>query len=327
MKKSVFFILTFLLMTSICPVVNTVHAADPVELKAITFVPKNHPIMDPTAFEWIKRINEGLKGKVHIKYLGGPEIIPSREQIEAVRKNMVQIAFIAIAYYGALLPEGSANLLVRYSLPEQRKYGFYDYLVKKHENIGIRYLGAYLSGNFWMWVQDPIKTPGDLKGKKMRSMFLYDRFLKDLGTVPVNVPPAETFTALERGVVDGFCFPLLGPRVKGFTKSTKYIIGQSFYAMDAVMIMNLDAWNKLPKSVQDKILEITADYEPDMVAMCEESEKKEWEELNKAGIKKIVFSPEDAKKFEETAYKAKWNELAEKLPPETIKELKKLTGN
>ena len=327
MKKSVFYLLAVFLLAGVCFGVNVVNAADPIELKAITFLPKNHPIVNPTAFEWIKRINEGLKGKVHIKYLGGPEIIPSKEQIEAVRKNMAQIAILAIAYYGALIPEGSANLLCRYSPTDQRKYGFYDFLVKQHENIGIRYLGTYLSGNFWMWVQEPVKTPGDMKGKKMRSMFIYDRFLKDLGTVPVNVPPAETFTALERGVVDGFCFPLLGPRVKGYTKSTKYIIGTPFYSMDAVIIMNLEAWNKLPKSVQEKFEEITANYEPDMVAMCEESAKKEWEELNKAGVKKIIFSPEDAKKFENMAYRAKWNELAEKLPADTIKKLKKLTGN
>ena len=178
-----------------------------------------------------------------------------------------------------------------------------------------------------MWIQDPIKTLGDLKGKKMRSMFIYDRFLKNLGTVPVTVPPAETFTALERGVVDGLCFPLLGPRIKGFTKSTRYIIGHPFYSMDAVIIMNLDAWNKLPKSVQEKINEITANYEPDMVAMSEERERKEWKELNKVGVKKIVFSAEDAKRFENMAYDAKWDELAEKLPADTIKKLKKLTGN
>ena len=240
---------------------------------------------------------------------------------------MVQISFIAIAYYGALIPEGHANLLLRYPLTEYRKHGFYDFLVKRHERIGIRYLGIYLGGNFWMFVQDPVKAPGDLKGKKMRSMFIYDRFLKALGTVPVNVPPAETFTALERGVVDGFCFPLQGPRDKGFTKSTRYIIAQPFYSMDTAIIMNLDAWNKLPKSVQDKIEEISAKYEPDMVAMCEESEKKEWEELNKAGVKKIIFSPEDAKKFENLAYEVKWEELSEKVPADTIKELKKLTGN
>jgi len=325
MKKSIYFLLTVFVLLSLCFGINVARAVE--ELKAVSFVATTHPFMTPMGHEWIKRMNENLKDKIRVKYIGGPEAVPTLEQVDAVRNNVVQVGFQAISYYKPLLQEAHTMSVARLNPTEMRKSGYYDQLVKLHGKIGIRYLGLYHWGQFYMWTKKPVKTTEDLKGIKMRTMSLYDRFQKALGITPVTIPPAEVFTALERGVVDGFCFPLLGPRDEGWTRSAKYLIDHPFYTMDTVVLMNLATWNKLPKATQDKIVEITEKFEPDMVTHFNKMFEKEWGLLEKEGVKKVIFSPEEAKKYIDIAYKVKWEEIGEKVPADLLSRLKQLSGN
>jgi len=329
MKKSIYFFLTVFVLVGLFSGISIANAANPVVLKTVIFVPKSHPLMTPTTFEWLKMLNEGLKGKAEFKFVGGPEAIPSREQMEAVRNNVVQVTLLPTAYYKTLLPSAASLCAVQFkNAMEMRKSPYHDFLIKEHKKIGVRYIGPGLWGGFNMWVVKPVKDIGDLKGIKMRTMSLYDRFQKALGIIPVTIPTPEVYTALERGVVGGVCFPQVGPRDLGWTKKMKYIIAHQFYSNDITMTMNLATWNKLPKDVQDKIEEITAkQYEPYMAAYAEAVEKKEWVELEKAGVEKVIFPPSQAKKFIDTAYRLKWEEIGEKVSADLLKRLKKMTGN
>ena len=83
-----------------------------------------------------------------------------------------------------------------------------DVLMRKR---GVMLLGIPMSGVGYVF-QTRFR-PSDLstfKGKKIRSIPLYDPILQTLGAVPVTTSPAEAYTAMERGVVDGLGWPDLG---------------------------------------------------------------------------------------------------------------------
>jgi TRAP-type C4-dicarboxylate transport system substrate-binding protein len=325
MKKSMYFILLVGIFVGLQILSPAARAAE-IELKAVSYLPRDNR-QNLLGVEWIRRINEGLKGEVTVKYLGGPEIIPSPQQIEAVRNNVVQIGLIPIALYRSFLEEANAFALSRYNPMEMRKSGFYDFLVKSHEKIGLRYIGPFHYGHFYLWLKKPIQNLDGFKGLKMRSNVTYDRFMKNLGVTPVTVQPSEVYTALERGIVDGFGFPLIGARDLGWTQAVKNIVDHPFYLVDLVILVNLDTWNKLPKSTRDKILEIQVKYEPYMVAACDRLHQDEWKALDKEGVKKITFSKAEADKYVSMAYQARWDELSEKVPKDVVAQLKKMTGN
>ena len=295
--------------------------------KAVAFIPKNHPLMSQTIV-WADMINKELAGQVKINYVGGPEVIPGMEQVEAVRKGVLDIAFVPTAYYQNIFPEGVAFILSKYTAAEERKPGgFYDFMVKRHEKINTRYLGRVLWMPFYLWPKKEVKKLEDLKGIQMRTSALYDRFMKSLGIVPVTIPAGDTFTALERGTVEGFGWPNIGPRQRGWLDVVKNIIDLPFYGSNnVVIVMNLDKWNKLPKAVQDKINAVTAKYEPMMYAHFQAGVDKEWIELDKMGIKRIKFSAAENKKYVDLAHQVKWDELAEKVP-DLISDLKRVSGN
>jgi TRAP-type C4-dicarboxylate transport system substrate-binding protein len=324
MKKT--FVIIFLTVVFGILSLNSACAGE-VTFKAVAFIPKNHPLMSQTIV-WVDMINKELTGKVKINYVGGPEVIPGLQQVEAVRKGVIDIAFNPTAYYQNILPEGGAFILSKYTPTEERKPGgFYDFMVKRHEKINSRYIGRMLWTPFYLWPKEDVKTLDDLKGIKMRTSALYDRFMKALGIVPVTISAGDTYTALERGTVGGFGWPNMGPRQRGWLEVVKNVIDLPFYGSNNITaVMNLDKWNKLPKDVQDQIIAVTTKFEESMYNHFVSATDKEWAELDKAGVNRIKFSEAENKKYIDLAYQVEWDNLAQKVP-DLIVELKKVTGN
>jgi TRAP-type C4-dicarboxylate transport system substrate-binding protein len=126
--------------------------------------------------------------------------------------------------------------------------------------------------------------------------------------------------------VDGFGWPTIGPKEWGWLEFAKYVIDIPFYArQNTFILMNLDTWNKLPKPVQDKLIAITAKFEPEMQAYFEKQIATEKQDMEKLGVKRVKFSEADTKKFLAAANDAFWEDLEKKAPEET-KALKKLLG-
>ena len=187
-------------------------------------------------------------------------------------------------------------------------------------------IGFIIVLSIYLWVKKPVKTPDDLRGMKLRTQALYDRFMKALGAVPVSINTAEVYTALKRGTVEGAGWPVIGARLFGWTEETKYVIDHPFFGMNATILMNLDVWNSLSPAVQSKVKEITAWFEPYMAGYLDALREVEWKELEKVGVKRIRFSPADAKRYLDTAYGVEWEALEKKVP-DMVPTLKKITGN
>jgi TRAP-type C4-dicarboxylate transport system substrate-binding protein len=317
-----------ILVALICFTMNSTAIAKVKTLKAVSFLPKNHPLC-AMIHVWVDRVNDQCKDEIKIDWVGGPEVIPGFDQAEAVRNNTVQVIFNPAAYYAPLAPEVNAFQLSKYTMEKEREPdGFYEFMVERHKKLGMMYIGTWLYDPFYLRINKPIKTIDELKGVKMRTAALYDRFMKKLGIVPVTVKFGETYTALERGLVDGFGFATLGPRDWGWLKHCKYIIDIPFYTrQNTFMLMNLeDVWNGLTKRTQDQIMDITVKFEPEMVAYFKEKIAEEWKIYDETGIKRIKFSPEDTEKYLDAAYSAEWEDLEKKVP-DLVPTLKKLTGN
>ena len=211
---------------------------------------------------------------------------------------------------------------------EERKGGYFDYMVEAHKKLGVQYLGRVHTGAFYLWVKREPKSLADLKGLKMRTGSLYDRFMQALGMVPVNVNAPETYTALESGLVDGFGWPVIGPRQQGWIKKAAYVIDLPFFgASNVVILVNGERWQSLKPEVQKKLAEITAASEPKMLKHFTELDNTEWGELTNAGVKRVKFSPAENKQYLDTAYTVEWKYLEGKLSADELAKLRRLSGN
>ncbi len=74
-------------------------------------------------FTFQELVNARLKGKVTITYLGGPEVVPPNQQVQALKNGVVDVVLGAAAYYRTEVPMGAA---VQFSnkLPSESLFQF-----------------------------------------------------------------------------------------------------------------------------------------------------------------------------------------------------------
>lgn len=285
-------------------------------LKAITGSPLSFYWMEPFA-EFQKKVNERLKGRLQINYLGENEVVPTMEQLEALRNGFIDVALSASSWYSGILPEAHCLLFAPREPPIMRKSGFYDLMdeihLKKGNAIVLAYIGGQPTKAFRLFINKKITTP-DFTGMKIRVTSVYIDLIKAFGGTPVTMPPAELYTGLERGVVDGYGWAYGGLTAYGFQEVTKYIIGHPFYTCNVTLLINADVFKKLPPNIQKELIEIGRELEAWTDSNMEKSLKTEDAMYKGFGMEVIKFGPTDAKKFEETAYEVGWNSYLAKNP-------------
>jgi TRAP-type transport system periplasmic protein len=308
---------------------TTAGAADKtVNLSAVSFLDKNHPLCSTIPI-WVDLVKQKTNGSVIVTYKGGPEVINANDQFAAVKSGAIDIVFETGTYYEKQNLATKAMLLSQVKPWEERAAGgMFDYMVGLHQKLGVQYIGRWMSDvPFYVWVNTPITSYTELKGMSLRSTANYELFFKALGINGVTVDAAEVYTALERNIVQGFGWTILGARTSGWTAITKYYIDVPWWgAQNAGILMNPKTWAEtLSPNQQKQVTEATIEFEHQMLAKLADMQTAEKAELIKAGVKTITLSADEAKAFHDLAYSSLVNGLAEKVPDE-IATIKKITG-
>jgi TRAP-type C4-dicarboxylate transport system substrate-binding protein len=293
-------------------------SAKKIKLKAVTAWPKT--VFEVQNFmKFIDMVKENVEnqypGELEIQYKGGPEVIPNREQVEALRNGLVDIVFTTDGYYTSALPEVNALSLTKLKPWEERATGVNNFLNKSHESkLNSFYLGRMGSGiPFTMYLNKPI-TSVDLSGLKIRCSPTHINFLKKLGAKPLVIPPPDVYTALERGLADGFIWPSGLIRDWGWHEVTKYIVTTDFYMAVNVVLVNKSKWDKIPAHLQKLLIDTQEQAEHYAVDRGQAHVEKEFALFKKQGIQFIDLPANDAKKFKETAYSELWKIVIKKAP-------------
>lgn len=293
-------------------------------LKLVSFLPSNHPLTKEVVPMWIERVEKETDGAVKIEWVG-PEAIPPPDQFNAVRDGVADIGFTVGTYYENQVPTVPAMQLSPYKPAEERESDYFDYLVERHEKAGVTYLGRWLATSpFYFWSNEKIEALEGFEGVTFRSNPTYDPILQALGAEPVNVVAGDVYTSLERGVVEGFGFPVLGPRQSGWTEVTKFIIDEPYLVQNGTILVNPATFDSLPSDVREAMRKATADFEPEMQAYFEKEAGKEWETLRESGgVEPVEFSPDDSEQFLNLWVEEYWKTLEKEVPNE-VEQLKEL---
>jgi TRAP-type C4-dicarboxylate transport system substrate-binding protein len=268
-------------------------------------------------------VTKKYPGELKINYVGGPEAVKSTDQVQAGQRGMVDMVYTTNAYYLSVLPEVDAYKLSELTPMEERASGAWKYINDLHEKKGLDLLGRLgLGEKFYLYLKKPIQS-ADLKGLNIRVSPMYLQIIKGLGGNPVVIPPTEVYVALERNVVDGFCWPAVGIRDWGWQKQVKYIVDPGFYQVPNPLLMNLNTWNKLLKKFQDLFTEAAVEAEKRAIAHFDELAKQERPILLKEGLQVIDLPSAEKEKFLKVAYDEGWKDVLEKNP-QTGQKLKDL---
>jgi len=298
-----------------------------VELKAVSFLPKGNTGVDP-AFWFINSVNERTKGKLTIKFVGGPETIPMFEQPEAIKRGAVDMIFNVTGFYVGQMPEGLSAQLSRISPMDERKSGYYDLMLELHrKKLNAYYLGRFVSSRgFLIGTNSKVKAPYDFKGKRLSTGRVCDPFIKKLGAVPQFIPLTDVYTALERGVADGVVFATGSFLNFHWHEITKFFVNHILFpAGNQTILINLDKWNRIPSPLQDILKEEAVKLEYKVVDFCKKETVDNIKKIREAGVESIEFSKPDAEWWDKTSYEAQWEEVREKVSSEIYQKLRETT--
>ncbi len=327
---------TFLKLSTVVSIVlalsilafHAAFAASPIEIKAVAFLP---PTAHETKFflEFIEDVQKRTQGQLKIKFLGGPEVISGFELVDAVDSGVIQMAMVATTYLEKRVPVICTNYLIR-SLAGKRESGFYDMMAELIESKSeLRFLGEinpnagmHLFTNFM--AQNP-RT--DFKGKRIRTIATYDSFIKGLGAVGVVVPRMDIYSAMERGVINGFFAMSLQILEFGLVDVVKYVVEPQLYWGGCCVVFNLGTWKKLPKDIQKIVKDTLIEKERKWEPLYDKMDREAIEKLKEKGVKETKFSPEDEKWFFNLAIMKEWEEAVKKDPVNANKVKKFVFGN
>jgi TRAP-type transport system periplasmic protein len=256
---------------------------------------------------FIDRVNAAGKGVVQINYIGGPKAMPPFEVGNALKNGVVDIANETGAFYTNLMPEADTWKLSQRPMSELRKNGGFDFMEKiLEQKMNAMMLARVVDNNpFHLYLNKRITTP-DLSGLKLRITTVYRDFFQALGATVVQTAPGEVYTALDRGVVDGYGWPITGIFDLGWNEKTKYRVDPGFYSAEVSIMINKTAWDKLDDQ-QKAVLRKAADQgEAEAPAEFFALDAKETERQAAAGIETISFDPAVAKDYVKKAYDAGW---------------------
>ena len=270
------------------------------------------------------RVNERSKGELIIKWLGGPEVIGMFEQPGAVRTGTVDLTFVPSAFYRDIVPEAFAMFLAEYYPWEQRENGFYDWMLELHEEkMNVYYLGRVNSNEqFYTFLNVRVNKPQELADLKIQSTGLKIPAVKGMGASPIIIREEEVYTAMERGVVDGAVQSMSTVVPVSLFEVSKYFIDHGYYESNVTAIMNLDTWNRIPRHLQDIMIDIIIELEREWGDFFAETGQKGKAKIIEEGVEPIKFSAEDAKWYIDHINEAGWQEVQAVVSPETIARLK-----
>jgi TRAP-type C4-dicarboxylate transport system substrate-binding protein len=241
--------------------------------------------------------------------------MPPFEVGNALKNGVVDIANVTGAFYTNLMPEADAWKLTQRPMSELRKNGGFDTMAKLYaQKLNAVFLARVVDNNpFHLYLNKKIDGP-DLKGLKLRITPVYRDFFQALGGTVVQTAPGEVYTALERGVVDGYGWPITGVFDLGWNERTKFRVDPGFYSAEVSILINKSVWDKLNDKQKAVLQKAAEQAEAEAVPEFTKENAAETERQAKAGIQAITFDAANTKRYIDEAYKAGWDGVIRQSP-------------
>jgi TRAP-type mannitol/chloroaromatic compound transport system substrate-binding protein len=177
--------------------------------KMVTTWPANFPGLGTGAAQLAQMITAASGGRLNVRIYAGGELVPPFEVFDAVSRGTAEMGHGAAYYWKGKAEAAPFFCAIPFGLNAQEMNGWL-YSGGGLELWRELYAGFNLvpfpAGNTGVqtagWFKREINSLADLRGLKMRIPGMGGEVMQRLGAVPVNLPGAELFTALQSGAID-----------------------------------------------------------------------------------------------------------------------------
>jgi len=280
-----------------CAVTATASAQQAIVIKFSHVVAQDTPKGKAAGF-FAKRAGELTKGRVKVEVYANSTLYKDKEEMEALQLGAVQMLAPSLAKFGPLgvrefevfdLPyifDGYADLHKVTQGPVGKQ------LLAKLEPKGVMGLAFWDNGFKSFSANTPIRTPADLKGKKMRiqSSKVLEEEMRTLGAIPQVMAFSEVYQALQTGVVDGTENPISNLYTQKMHEVQKHLTLTEHGYLGYAVITNKKFWDGLPGDVRSELEQALKEATDYANKIAKDENDAALEAVKKAG-KTIVYVP------------------------------------
>ena len=228
--------------------------------RLVTSWPKNYPGLGMAPERIADLVEKMSNGQMQITVYGAGEQVPAFGVFDAVSSGSHQMGHSGGYFWKGKVPAAQFFTSVPFGLTADEinawvnRGGGLELWREIYEPFKIYPIPAGNTGTqMFGWFNKEINSLEDIKGLKMRIPGIGGEVLKEAGGIPVTLPGGELFTALQTGVIDATEW--VGPYndlTFGFHQAAKYYYYPGWHEPGPMLelLINMDAWNSLPKHLQ-----------------------------------------------------------------------------
>jgi TRAP-type mannitol/chloroaromatic compound transport system substrate-binding protein len=262
-------------------------------------------------------------GRLAIRLIPVGAVVQYSETLDAVAAGILDGHITATVYFSgkdagfALL----GDLIAAYEHPDQMlafmHLGGGDELLRDlYASHGVHYIGGATTGKEAFVSKVPILTVDDFAGLKLRAPEgMAQDIFERIGAAPVNLPAAEVYTALERGVVDAADWSTYSMNhALGFHEIARYPIYPGIHSMPIIdFAVHPARWQALPDDIK-AILDMAArELARDMTRRLEIKDLDDVRTAEENGITVIDWPDEERQKLRDVAILV-WRDWSSRSP-------------
>ncbi len=218
---------------------------------------------------WAERVKAMSGGRLEIEVLPPGAVVPAFEVLDAVHKHVLDGGHTAPAYW-----VGKNRAATLFGPAPGGPFGMdmIDYMGWLYDAGGIELYREFyqkelkrnvvpvpmtsVANQVLGWFKRPVKSWGDLKGRKCRETGITAEVFSKSGMTPVNMAGGEIVPAGERGVIE--CAEFVGPAEDmkiGFQTVWKYFYMPSTHENATVLelLINAEVWGGLSPDLREII--------------------------------------------------------------------------
>ncbi|MCB1832090.1 MAG: TRAP transporter substrate-binding protein [Geminicoccaceae bacterium] len=273
---------------------------------------------------WTNLVREKTDGRVEIELLPVGSVVEYNETLDAVAAGIIDGQICDSSYWAGKDPAFGliSNPVGAWSSPEQmidfvENGGGKEIMQELLGSYGLHFIGVSTPGLEAFVSRVPLNGVADLEGLKMRSPEgPIANVFAAAGASPVNLPSAEVFTALDKGVVDAADYSVFSVnQAQGMNDIAPNPVYPGFHSLPLVEVsMNAAKWDALPDDIKAILEETVKEFqqtqlegnrEADLAAVAKARENSK--------ITVHDWSPEERAKFRALGV-AEWEKIAAQSP-------------
>lgn len=161
-----------------------------------------------------------------------------------------------------------------------------EYFLNKSLDKRLKGLTFYDAGSRSFYSKEPIESPDDLRGMKLRVMESNTamNMVKYLGGSPTPIAWGELYTALQQGIVDGAENNLPSFYLSRHYEVCKYFVTDEHTALPDELLVSTLVWNKLSPQEQKWLKEAAMESSEHQKELWREAELEALEAIQEAGV-------------------------------------------